>query len=476
MSFSAFHFPVYLGLLLTVLGGMQAVGKRWKIVPRLQLVLLLAASYGFVAVADWRFCGCLIIVSAFVYFIAILIDRCVFRRTCLVGGIICLVVVLGYFKYCNFFLESFTQLFHRPCITQEIILPLGISFYVFSALSYLIDVYRRDYPAERNALTLGLYIAFFPKLLAGPIVRGKDFFPQVQHYRGLDCNAFLTGLQIFVFGLFKKIVLADHLGVFVDDVFYAPRAYSGGTMLLAVVSYSLQIYFDFSGYSDMAIGTARLLGFDFRPNFNLPYLSQNVSEFWSRWHISLSTWFRDYLYIPLGGSRKGEIRTCFNLLVVMLVSGLWHGAGYTFLLWGALHGVLCCFHKCLGKQLARLGRLANGALTFVAVSLLWVVFRADGIATAGQVYRGLFTFQDGICQPYTWSFFAIAVVLGASVVAIQRSRRLGISERHGNPTVAGFYPILDLSRFWSKIAFFTFVGLTILLGYYGDTAFIYGAF
>ncbi len=392
------------------------------------------------------------------------------------GGVFCLVGFLGYFKYCNFFLESFAVLFQQQSVTLKIFLPLGISFYVFSALAYIIDVYRKDYPPERNFLAFALYIAFSPKLLAGPIVRGKDFFPQVRNYHGLEIDAFLSGIQIFVFGLFKKIVLADHLSVFVDDVFFAPDAFSCGTLWLAVLSYSMQIYFDFSGYSDMAIGTAKILGFEFKPNFNLPYLSQNFSEFWGRWHISLSSWFRDYLYIPLGGNRKGELRTYFNLLVVMLISGLWHGAGYTFLIWGGIHGVACCLQKICGNKLASLGRVTNIFLTFIIVSLLWVVFRADTMLTALQVYHGLISFQRGICQPYTWSFLALGCLLVAIAAAYYHSCKQICKDRDGQPIILGYYPCLDLTKFWSKVAFFTFTGLTIALGYYGDTAFIYGAF
>jgi alginate O-acetyltransferase complex protein AlgI len=271
-------------------------------------------------------------------------------------------------------------------------------------------------------------------------------------------------------------VLADHLGVFVDDVFRAPTAFNTGTVILAAVSYSLQIYFDFSGYSDMAIGVSKILGFDFKPNFNLPYFAQNVSEFWKRWHISLSSWFQDYLYIPLGGSRKGTVRTYINLMLVMLISGLWHGAGWTFIAWGALHGIASCVNKAVGKTLKNLGAFVNVIITFVVVTFFWVVFRASSFTNAVQIWSGMVTPHAGISQPYTWSFFAIACLIVESVVAWIHSKNIRSVDKAGNLVVNGFYPILNLSKFWAQVIFITFCGITIIMGYYGNTAFIYGAF
>ena len=276
--------------------------------------------------------------------------------------------------------------------------------------------------------------------------------------------------------MFKKIVLADHLGVFVDDVFNSTVAFNTATVILASISYSLQIYFDFSGYSDMAIGISKTLGFDFKPNFNLPYISRNMSEFWKRWHISLSSWFQDYLYIPLGGSRMGEVKTYFNLMTVMLISGLWHGAGWTFVVWGGGHGIACCLNKAFGKKMKVLGPFVNALLTFIVVSLLWVVFRADSISTAEKVWIGMFTIHSGINQPYTWSFFAIICLIISTTVAWKKAKLLNSTDKNGNLFIDGFYPVLDLSKFWSQVVFFVFCGLTIILGYFGNTAFIYGAF
>jgi len=208
----------------------------------------------------------------------------------------------------------------------------------------------------------------------------------------------------------------------------------------------------------------------------LPYISRNVSEFWKRWHISLSSWFQDYLYIPLGGNRKGKVRTYINLMLVMLISGLWHGAGWTFIAWGALHGVASCVNRAFGEKLKALGSWVNGAFTFIFVTLFWVVFRADSFPTAVKVWTGMFTVHTGINQPYTWSFFAIACLIVGTIVAWLHSKETGKKDRAGSLIIEGFYPVLDLSKLWNQVAFFTFIGLTFIMGYFGNTAFIYGAF
>lgn len=475
MTLGSFSFILFLTAIIIVMTVLQLLRKQLSIAKELQLIFLLTFSYLYVLKTDYRFCICVVAVTLISYLFGLWLEK-THNHAILIGGCTVLVIFLAYFKYTNFFVNSFRSIAGLDSITINIILPIGISFYVFSALSYLIDVYRGDYQAERNIINFALYISFFPKLTAGPIVRGKDFFPQVKDYRGIKRDEFNTGIQIFVFGLFKKIVLADHLGVFVDDVFHAPAAFNTGTVILAAISYSLQIYFDFSGYSDMAIGVSKILGFDFKPNFNLPYISQNVSEFWKRWHISLSSWFQDYLYIPLGGSRKGEVRTYINLMLVMLISGLWHGAGWTFIVWGALHGIASCVNKAFGKKMKKLGAWVNGVITFIVVTLFWVLFRADSLSTAVKVWTGIFTAHTGINQPYTWTFFAIGCLIVATVLALRKSKKNMSADRAGSLAINGFYPTLDLSKFWAQVVFITFCGLTIIMGYYGNTAFIYGAF
>ncbi len=466
MSLNSFKFIVLFAVFFLVMLAVQLIKKK-ELVRKIQIVLLLLFSYFFVFTSSWKFCICVAVITVITYVLGLLIEKDKYRTLFFVLGIICLLAFLGYFKYANFFVNSARSLLGEDAIALNIILPVGISFYIFSALSYIIDVYRKTCSAEKNFLNFALYIAFFAKLTAGPIVRPMDFLPQLKDYRGIDAEHFKSGIQIFVFGLFKKMVLADHLAVFVDDVFYSPSAYNTGTVILAAVSYSLQIYFDFSGYSDMAIGISKVLGFDIKPNFNMPYASANFSEFWNRWHISLSTWFRDYVYIPLGGSRKGTIRTYINLLLTMLLSGLWHGAGWTFIVWGALHGVLSCLHNVFKRHNLKGWKYLNICITFTVATLLWVIFRATSFGNAMAVFASMFTIHSGISQPYTWSLLAIVVFIAATIVAKVRS---------GKDRIEGFYPMMNLNTILGLTVFFVFCGLTIIMGYHGNTFFIYGQF
>ncbi len=465
MSLNSFSFLAFFSLLLLALFICGKIGQR------LQIACILCFSYLFIYRYDWRFSVCIFIYTILMYLFGQMMDGTYSvkkRRILLWGGGIASVLMLCYFKYADFFVQSICRVFGEKNIALHIMLPIGISFYVFSGLSYLIDIYWRRYHAEKNLLDFALYIALFSKLTAGPIVRAEEFLPQVKSYRGLRLDKFSEGIQIFVFGLFKKIVLADHLCVFVDDVFSAPAAFDTFTTILAVISYSFQIYFDFSGYSDMAIGISKAIGFDFPPNFNLPYLAGNSSEFWKRWHISLSSWFQEYLYIPLGGSRKGEARTYFNLLTVMLVSGFWHGAGWTFIFWGFLHGITNCVFRFFSKKYKI--KFECMPLNFLVATIFWVAFRADCIDTAFAVWKGMFTLHSGITQIYSWTFFAGFCLLFSSVAAIISSKKKCLK------MVNGFYPIMDLSKLSSLILFFTFIGLTVIMGYFGNNAFIYGKF
>lgn len=343
----------------------------------------------------------LILFSASVdYFAALAMERTDSPRTkkwLLIGSISINLGLLAYFKYALFFLGNLTGVinlvgidFHAP-IFEKLALPLGISFYTFETISYVVDVYRGRAKAVRNLLDYSLYIMFFPHLMAGPIVRPHDFLPQLNRTKRFSWNRGYLGLQFVILGLFKKAAIADNLATIIDPVFRSPGDYNSISLWLAVLGYAMQIYGDFSGYSDIAIGLAHMLGFKLPNNFNMPYFAANIAEFWHRWHISLSTWLRDYLYIPLGGSRGGAFATYRNLLLTMLLGGFWHGANWTFVVWGLWHGVWLCLHRALAPSswLAYWPRVLGIPLTFLTVCVGWVFFRAESLGQAGLILQGM---------------------------------------------------------------------------------------
>jgi alginate O-acetyltransferase complex protein AlgI len=399
---------------------------------------LLAASFSFYA--SWnKWLALIICVSTALDF---LIARALessqeqrWRRLLLTVSIVVNLGLLFYFKYANFFLHSVEEALHalgntRSLPVLKVILPIGISFYTFEAISYTVDVYRRRIKAETNLLHFMLFITFFPHLVAGPIVRARDFLPQVRRTKHWSWARLHLGVQFFLLGFLKKVVIADRMAMFSDPVFANPQSYGGAAVWLAMFAYALQIYCDFSGYSDMALGTAHMLGYKLAMNFNLPYLAQNVSEFWHRWHISLSSWLRDYVYIPLGGSRAGgdsERRrnwlTNRNLMVTMTLGGLWHGAAWTFVVWGVMHGLFLVVHRSFRafcEQRPRLdgllrtppGTVLRVAATFLSVCLAWVFFRATTFTDAMAFVKRLVSWQPGSMMPLTYhSLATLAVVM-----------------------------------------------------------------
>lgn len=461
MTFASIDFIIFF---IIVLGSTAIIERR--LLPKWKEVFFLAASYFFYGYWDWRFCFLLLFVTVVSYFTAKANhNKCAFT----IGTAVPL-VVLGIFKYFNFFLSSAAAIIGRDLGTLKIILPVGISFYTFQALSYVIDVHRGKIEVENDFIKLALYISFFPQLVAGPIVRASDFLPQLYQNRTVTTENIKSGIQIFAFGMLKKIVIADHLSVFVDDVFSKPVAFHWATILLAVVSYSLQIYFDFSGYSDMAIGCAKCLGYDFNRNFNLPYISQNVTEFWNRWHISLSTWLKEYLYIPLGGNRKGTLRRYINLFLTMLLGGLWHGANWTFVFWGGLNGLALCADKLLPrKKRGTVLQILNILLTFSFISFTWIFFRAESFSVAWTVIKRIVTLQKGIRQPFLWSFIAIIILLLSTICAVVKNHK----DLRGTD---GYYPILNLDSILGQTIFFVMIGLILGLAYTGFTPFVYFQF
>ncbi len=467
MSFSSVTYLVFFALVLVLLSLVDLLAKGRH--NALRHGLLLVASYIFYGWWDWRFCFLMALLTLIAWWTARQFPRGASRLP-LVVGVVTPLVILGIFKYCGFFLDSFRAVTGmQNLVSLSIILPVGISFYTFQSISYTMDVYRgKVRPASLPEVAL--YISFFPQLVAGPIVKAQDFLPQLRQERRVTLAGLESGLQIFLLGLFKKIVLADRLSVFVDDVFATPVAFSSLTVALAVVAYALQIYFDFSGYSDMAIGCARCMGYALNRNFNLPYLSKNPSEFWKRWHISLSTWLQEYLYIPLGGNRRGVRRTYINLMLTMLLGGLWHGASWTFVVWGGLHGLALCLHKLYVRLRGdRRGMPAPVALVLnnCFVWLCWVFFRAESFRTAATVLKKLVVWSAGVQHLYTWLFFALALELVYTLFCRKKSK--------GSP-IEAHYIHHNLNTIPGLTLFFFEIMMVLGLAYTGGNPFIYFQF
>ncbi|WP_300727429.1 MBOAT family protein [uncultured Bacteroides sp.] len=334
--------------------------------------------------------------------------------------------LLCYFKYTNFFYEMLAPLWHGTFSPLDIFLPVGISFFTFQSLSYTIDVYRRQLEPLSNLLDYAFYVSFFPQLVAGPIVRARDFIPQIRQPLFVSNEMFGQGIFFIVSGLFKKAVISDYISVnFVERIFDNPGLYSGLENLFGIYGYALQIYCDFSGYSDMAIGIALLLGFKFPINFNSPYKSDSVTDFWHRWHISLSTWLRDYLYISLGGNRKGKLRTYINLILTMLLGGLWHGASWNFIVWGALHGIALAVHKFFRNMLHRPKTYSSAGikkffavlLTFHFVCFCWVFFRNSTFEASTIMLRQIFTdFHPELFMQLVTGYWKVFVLMGIGFI------------------------------------------------------------
>lgn len=343
---------------------------------------------------------------------------------------------LLYFKYTNFLLSIFNSLLERNFAPLDIFLPIGLSFYTFQAISYSVDVYKWRFTRETPLLYYAFYLTFFPLLLAGPITRAEVLIPQISQFNTKDPtlkrrNSTLAyeGLWLIIIGLIKKAVIADYIAQFNNLVFADPAAYSGFENLMAVLGFTLQIFFDFSGYSDIAIGLAALMGFKLNDNFNFPYQSLNPTEFWHRWHIALSTWFRDYMYIPLGGNRHGLARTCMNIFLTMLVAGLWHGASWMFILWGAMHGAGLVVHKICKKLFldkipdTLIVRIISWTLMFSFVCTTWIFFRADSISSALTIIGRISTdFHPDYIIPFIDArpLWLLLVALGLELHSIRR--------------------------------------------------------
>jgi len=429
MIFSSIDFLIFFVFVLASLKILETKSENSK------KYLLLAASYFFYGYWDWRFLSLILINTAISYVTGKYIEHhennTAAQKRFLVISIVSSLSILGVFKYYNFFIDSLNIAFSleaNPLSSMNIILPLGISFYTFQTLSYTIDIYRKKIRST-NLLDFSLFVVFFPQLVAGPIVRAAEFLPQLENKITLTFSHFKMGLVFFIIGFTKKSLLADSLSLFVDPVFSNPGIYDSATLVTATIAYALQIYFDFSGYSDMAIGIGLILGFHFPRNFDYPYKSRNITEFWRRWHLSLSHWLRDYLYISLGGSRKGKYRTYINLFTTMTLGGLWHGASMNFVVWGMLHGIALALHKVYQsitnanaqdiphqafsvlKPAPLLSDFMSVSLTFIFVCVTWILFRANSYEDTLIIFKQIFSNGTGIRWIHISFYFIVPLFL-----------------------------------------------------------------
>lgn len=483
MALDSIRFLVFFLLVALV---HQMAPSRWR------WLVLVPASYLFYWSFNPAFCLLLLAVSVATYVGAILAaisDRPSNRKAWLTACLFLVLGLLALFKYSDFVAGTINTLAQGLTGTNDgllsglkLVLPVGISFYTFQTLSYVIDVYRGQQAPERHLGRYLAYAGFFPVLLAGPITRAGVLLPQIAEPASWNWQRVGEGMRLVLWGLFKKLMIADRLAVIVAPVFAAPDNYEGLLLLLPAVCFSLQIYYDFSGYSDMAIGFARILGYNLPDNFNRPYAARSFGEFWHRWHISLSTWFRDYLYIPLGGNRVGRPRWYANLMVTFLVSGLWHGANWTFVIWGGLHGLLLVLetassglrHRLLGAMQQGWPRLYGGcclALTFALVTLAWVFFRAknldDALFIVINTFRGWgdFEFDD---------FFRLGVgrlEWAATLLAVALCEAMAWADAHGRNWALGR---LALPLRWS--VYYCMLASIVLLGMVDKMDFVYMRF
>ena len=462
MVFSSLRFFVFLYVVLVLFGVWRSGSVRAR-----KVVLAFASSL-FYAAWDWRYLGLLLAISVIDYVCAARIhasdDRRV-RRAWLLASVVSNLAILGYFKYYGFFVENLNGLLGTWGMTfaaKDILLPAGISFYTFKSLSYTIDVYRRQIEPCRSQLDYTTFITFFPELIAGPIVRASVFLPQLERPIGPSLDRVTSGVSLFLLGLTKKVLIADNLAPVVDEVFRNPAAYSGGMLWLATLAYGLQIYCDFAGYSDMAIATARMIGYDLPKNFDMPYAAATITDFWRRWHITLSEWLRDYLYIPLGGNRGGTWKTYRNLFLTMLLGGLWHGSSWNFVLWGALHGGALAVHKAFRERAGDRWRMPvplAWALTFVFAQLCWIPFRAKDFSTTALFFQRMVTFERGLFWVPSALVWGTLLAVAGHAIGLWLSGRLRFAPPATVIEPAGLERVTHPLSGWSvRLRFGTAVG------------------
>ena len=452
MLFDTFAYWLFFAAVLLLVAALR---------PRAAKIALVLASFVFYACWDVRFVLLLAasLLANWRFGLALAAREGVARKRVLIAAIAFNLVTLGFFKYCNFFVDTFAALFglDAHAFALDVVLPVGISFFTFEGIAYAVDVYRRDLEARTDALDFALFIAFFPHLIAGPIIRPVNFFPQTGGVLLLSEQDARWGVREILKGLFKKLALSNFYAPLADAYFHGTSWNAAAVPAwIGVLSFSMQIYFDFSGYTDIARGCSRLLGYRFPSNFERPYLAADISDFWHRWHISLSSWLRDYLYFPLGGNRKGEARTCVNLIIVMGLGGLWHGASWNFAIWGLYHGALLIMHRYWRRAVAYLsiGRLVDHtalqpfwlACTFAAVTIGWIPFRAPDLAATRATLAALTDFSATALPTQHPAIWAIPL-LSLLFCAIDRDRRVQdwLVERAAFPIVVGVSTIVLLA-------------------------------
>lgn len=489
MLFNSMHFLIFYPLILIVYFLLPSVRTR--------NVLLLLASYYFYALYKVEYLSLIFLSTIVDYFAGIFMSRTDNLRKRKLLIFISLFINLGalfFFKYFNFFSGNVNFLLSSLGIAYSlprysILLPVGISFYTFQTLSYTIDVYRGDLKAEKDFLTFALYVTFFPQLVAGPIERATNLIKQFHVYHKPSYQRVVSGIRLMLWGFFKKVVIADRLAVAVDTVYNSPNDFDGVFFIIATVLFAFQIFCDFSGYSDIAIGSARIMGYDLMKNFDRPYHSKSVTEFWRRWHISLSTWFKDYIYVPLGGNRKGRARTYINLFTIFFLSGLWHGAQWTFVIWGILNGLAMVFERMIGMNkfiriletkkgfMSKLTGLILNMTTFIYICITWIFFRANSVSDAVNIIipkilnnLGSFNLSEflstkkilGLERP---EFFAVLIALLFMEFVHSLQKRVNITDfLYSKPMVlrhAGYLLVTVM---------------TIWLAWTGNQQFIYFAF
>jgi len=475
MLFNSLHF-LFFFIIVTSLYFAIPYSKRW-------VLLLVSSCYFYMA-----FVPIYILILGFTividYFAGIYIRDAEGKRRklLLVFSLVANIGVLAVFKYYNFLNENFSFLLHgfglsNPIPYLSILLPIGLSFHTFQAMSYTIEVYRGHQEPERHFGIYSLYVMFYPQLVAGPIERPQNLLHQFREKYDFEYTRVVDGLKLMLWGIFKKLVIADRLAIYVDTVYNNPEQHNGSTLILATIFFAVQIYCDFSGYSDIAIGAARVMGFKLMTNFNRPYFARNISEFWKRWHISLSTWFKDYLYIYLGGNRVSIPRWYFNLFIVFLVSGLWHGANWTYIIWGALNGFYLVFalvsHKFRNKmnhltgieKSPWLNRFLQISITFLLSCFAWIFFRSESVHAAFSFLQGIFS-TSLFSVPDKLNIDFIFIIIAFIIIEwLQRTRVHALQFTQGSTTALKYYSIVLLNSI--------VIWAILLWGVFGNKTFIY---